>query len=122
MVLGCALGPAWTSGRHRPLPVDGSGREADARPVGEAASCPERVMLPRDRIRVLPRHCERSEAIHLSACAMDCFVAPAQNCFAILSRAPRNDGSWLLETPHSWHDDESTSAKRGGPSMGSISK
>jgi len=24
---------------------------------------------------------------------MDCFVASAQNCFAILSRAPRNDGS-----------------------------
>ena len=23
---------------------------------------------------------------------LDCFVASAQNCFAILSRAPRNDG------------------------------
>ncbi|MGF6433872.1 hypothetical protein ABIE91_009092 [Bradyrhizobium elkanii] len=23
---------------------------------------------------------------------MDCFVASVQNCFAILSRAPRNDG------------------------------
>ena len=32
-----------------------------------------------------PCHCERSEAIHLSACrGMDCFVA----------RAPRNDGGY----------------------------
>src|SRR6478752_8167932 len=38
------------------------------------------------------RHCERSEAIHLCR-VLDCFVAPAQNCFAILSRAPRNDES-----------------------------
>src|SRR5687768_11670342 len=49
---------------------------------------------PRERLRMFPRHCERSdlsavarrakaEAIHLSACrAMDCFVASA----------PRNDG------------------------------
>jgi hypothetical protein len=54
---------------------------------------------------VLRRHCEPTgrreappddrlrEAIHASACgAMDCFVASAQNCSAILSRAPRNDG------------------------------
>ena len=35
------------------------------------------------RLEVPPRHCERSEAIHVSACgAMDCFVAVA----------PRNDG------------------------------
>jgi hypothetical protein len=38
-----------------------------------------------------PRFCRvtASEAIH-SFCAdgMDCFVASAQNCFAILSRAP----------------------------------
>jgi hypothetical protein len=38
------------------------------------------------------RHCERSEAIHRTASGeMDRFVASAQNCFAILSLAPRND-------------------------------
>ena len=37
---------------------------------------------------------EAKQSIHPSACGtMDCFVAPAQNCFAILSRAPRNDES-----------------------------
>src|SRR5437763_487733 len=33
-------------------------------------------IAPRERACMHPRHCERSEAIHLSACrAMDCFVA-----------------------------------------------
>ena len=34
--------------------------------------------------RLSPRHCERSEAIHLAARRMDCFVA----------NAPRNDGEF----------------------------
>ncbi len=44
--------------------------------------------------RHTPRHCERSEAIQnpLRGDRLDCLVASAQNCFAILSRAPRNDG------------------------------
>src|SRR6266496_6590286 len=46
-------------------------------------------IAPRDRARMFPRHCERSEAIHLTACgAMDCFVAIA----------PRNDGFRGLTT------------------------
>jgi hypothetical protein len=28
---------------------------------------------------------------------MDCFVASAQNCFAILSRVPRNDGDGRID-------------------------
>ena len=30
---------------------------------------------------------------------LDCFVAPAQNCFAILSRAPRNDERFFIVLP-----------------------
>ena len=42
----------------------------------------------RGNAKVCPRHCERSEAIHSSACgAMDCFVAVA----------PRNDDDGLFE-------------------------
>ncbi|TYL89377.1 hypothetical protein FXB40_36380 [Bradyrhizobium rifense] len=35
---------------------------------------------------------QRSNPESLRGKILDCFVAPAQNCFAILSRAPRNDG------------------------------
>ena len=35
-------------------------------------------IMPRDREVICSRHCERSEAIHVSAsCAMDCFAALA---------------------------------------------
>jgi len=37
------------------------------------------------------RHCERQRSNPALACFLDCFVASAQNCFAILSRLPRND-------------------------------
>ncbi|RXG91803.1 hypothetical protein EAS61_24205 [Bradyrhizobium zhanjiangense] len=35
---------------------------------------------------------QRSNPESLRGGSLDCFVASAQNCFAILSRAPRNDG------------------------------
>ncbi|RXG92983.1 hypothetical protein EAS62_19995 [Bradyrhizobium zhanjiangense] len=35
---------------------------------------------------------QRSNPESLGEGSLDCFVASAQNCFAILSRAPRNDG------------------------------
>jgi hypothetical protein len=46
VVRGCALGPAWPSGRYCPISIDGSGSEAVARSADEAASCPAR-MTPR---------------------------------------------------------------------------
>jgi hypothetical protein len=47
MVLGCALGPARSSGRYRSLPVSGSRSGPVARPAGKASPCPARMILNR---------------------------------------------------------------------------
>ena len=59
----------------------------------EAKACLQVEMSVRDEQHCLMlRHCERSEAIQsLSAETVWIASSPAQNCFAILSRAPRND-------------------------------
>jgi hypothetical protein len=54
MVLGCALGPARSSGRYRSLPVSGSRSGPVARPAGKASPCPARMILNRP---AHPRRC-----------------------------------------------------------------
>jgi hypothetical protein len=76
--------------RHslRPLLFEGSSLDhPDARRCGNV-----NAWLFENLKNYAPCHCERSEAIQssLERCwSLDCLVAPVQNRFAILSRAPR---------------------------------
>jgi hypothetical protein len=51
------------------------------------------VRLWREPASTSSLRAQRSNPESLRGDSLDCFVASAQNCFAILSRAPRNDGA-----------------------------
>jgi hypothetical protein len=59
--------------------------------------------MRREIVKLYPRHCERSEAIHISVCrAMDCFAVLAMTLKrrGVPDPRRRGDDSWLWLQSH----------------------
>ena len=94
---GAAQGRRQAGQRHRPDPAQGQTPPARPLPAPSQGSEEGGVVFFSSSAHDLRRHCERSEAIQLSACrAMDCFAALAMTWI----------GRGVLDTP-AWHDQRS---------------